>query len=181
MFFNKNYLKKKYHFSQKFVSITRSYIRKSCRKNDHIIGPDSYSRFIASMQFHAVPRLKFLTTYRDRLKRDLLKANQTRERKKKPLNPSLNSSSSQKDIPTGSVELVFIKCWRNICQKYRYSPITVQEKWQRQFHFTSAREMYQKYKITKKLSSSINSYNYYTFDIDNISYIYEILSWISIG
>lgn len=41
--------------------------------------------------------------------------------------------------------------------------------------------MYQKYKITKKLSSSINSYNYYTFDIDNISYIYEILSWISIG
>lgn len=40
---------------------------------------------------------------------------------------------SLKDIPTGSVELVFVKWWRNVRQKYRQS---LYKKNYRELHFT---------------------------------------------
>lgn len=68
---------------------------------------------------------------------------------------------SLKDIPTGSVELVFVKWWRNVRQKYRQSPDHCTRKITG--NSISLGEM------TKELFSSIN---YYAFEIDNIFHVF---------
>lgn len=89
------------------------------------------SRFVFTVyRIHAVSCYSEIKVFND-LSRSSEKrfANQTRE-KKLMAKLELDLRVSPKDIPTGSVELVFVKWWRNVRQKHRQYRITGQEKLQ---------------------------------------------------